>query len=57
MKACEVKGTNQGIVTNYKTFTFQYNIHFIYNCFTYSEQDEVRYSTDSFLTRTVLFQQ
>ena len=46
MKACGVKETNQVLVPTYmyKTFTSQY-IHYIYNCFTFKEQDEVRDST------------
>ena len=44
MKACGVEGTNQGLVTTYNTFTSQ-SIHFIYNRFTFKEQDEVHYST------------
>ena len=46
MKACEVKGTNQGLVTTYNTFTSQLYTY-IYIGFTFMEQDEVRYSTDN----------
>ena len=42
MKACEVKGTNQCLVT-----TYTYN----YDRFTFEEQGEVCYSTDNLLTR------
>ena len=45
MKACGVKGTNQGLVTTYKTFIP--NLYTIYNRFTFKEQDEVRYNTHS----------
>ena len=44
MQACGVEGTNQGLVTTYKTCTSK-SIHYIYNRFTFKEQDEVRYST------------
>ena len=42
MKAHGVKGTDQGLVTTYKTFTSQY-INYIYNRFTF--KDQARYST------------
>ena len=44
MKACGVEGTNQGLVTTYNTINSQ-SIHYIYNRFTFTEQDEVRYGT------------
>ena len=38
MKVCEVKGTNQGLVTAYKTFTSQY-IHLYYIIVSREEQE------------------
>ena len=44
MKDCGVGGTNQGLVTTYKTFTSQ-SIQCKYNRFTFKEHDKVCYNT------------
>ena len=56
MKACAVKGTNQGLVTTYKTFT-SHIYTYMKNGLTFEEKDDVRYSTDNILPCNVLFQQ